>query len=57
MITGLLDMRVEACLETLSYYFTMENASIVNNFCKLRINVHEIKILDYIRPKPDNQRL
>jgi hypothetical protein len=57
MIVGLLDIRVEACLETLSYYFTIENASIVNTYCKLKIKESEIKQLEYIRPKPDNVKL
>jgi len=52
MITGLLDIRVEACLETLTCYFTIENASIVNSYCKLKIKEDEVRMLPYIRPKP-----
>lgn len=57
MIVGLLDIRVEACLETLTCYFTMENASIVNSYCKLKIKEDEITMLPYIRARPENSRL
>lgn len=56
MITGLLDIRVEACLDTLSYYFKLDNAGIVNLYCKLKLK-DPVTTLPYIRPVPENEKI
>jgi hypothetical protein len=53
MITGLLEIRAEACLDTLSHYFKLDNAGIVNTYCKLKLK-EPVTPLPYIRQLPEN---
>ncbi len=55
IIIGLIDIRSEFCLETLSYYFTIENGSIINT---IELNLgRSLSKLDFIRPIEGNHSL
>lgn len=57
IITGLLQIKTQYCLETLAFYFTIENSQIICQIDKIQLKLERIKTASWIKKREGFEQL